>query len=520
MGEKNRNEPSRQQGSGYSWQVGSVYVFNLMLGAGLLALPKAFVEVGWILGLVGLGVLAFISYCTVTFVIEAQSVHNALLLHNSKAKKGNKVVPNGDEELELENTVVENNEAVRYVQQENHRVAVDNQNGVLDTYTEEDVNHVDKADEKPETGESELENDVYLYEITTKTELGELCQVFFHRIGFILYYIAICLYLYGGLSIYSAAIAKSLTSVVCGDSDCFDGNDTAPCKNVTSLSVIHMYRIMLAAFVVLCGPFIFFTLTKTKILQLSTMAFRWFALISMIILALIKIIQGEGISMPNLVVVKKLPNFFGVALYAFMCQYSIPAVVTPIINKNRLKLSMMLNFACVVLFYAFILLTAVYAFQADKVHDLYTLNFTHPAFFKYMLELFPVFTLSANFPILGIVLRENLKTLFLRKGEGEYGIFLRRILFPLVVLTPPIIIAYSTYNVGMLVGYTGAYAGAIIQYVVPAMLIYCARKKAITVFGEYDNKYQSPFRHRIWIYLVLIWYVVCFVFVTYYKATV
>ena len=78
----------QEGGASYSSMVGSVYVFNLMLGSGLLALPKAFIEVGWVLGLVGLLVLAFMSYCTVTFVIEAQAVHNAL----AKTKKKNKKV--------------------------------------------------------------------------------------------------------------------------------------------------------------------------------------------------------------------------------------------------------------------------------------------------------------------------------------------------------------------------------------------------------------------------------------------
>jgi hypothetical protein len=53
------------------------------------------------------------------------------------------------------------------------------------------------------------------------------------------------------------------------------------------------------------------------------------------------------------------------------------------------------------------------------VEDLYTLNFqpneqghqvvTNVKFFEYFLALFPVFTLSTNFPIIGITLRNNLQ---------------------------------------------------------------------------------------------------------------
>ncbi len=55
---------------------------------------------------------------------------------------------------------------------------------------------------------------------------------------------------------------------------------------------------------------------------------------------------------------------------------------------------------------------------ASDLDDLYTLNFKHfhVAFVSYFLGLFPVFVLSANFPILAITLRNNVKTLLTRLG--------------------------------------------------------------------------------------------------------
>ena len=70
-----------ERNESYSLGVGMVYCFNLIMGAGLLALPKAFAHTGWILGCAGIGVLAFMSYATVTFIIEVQSIHNALHRH-------------------------------------------------------------------------------------------------------------------------------------------------------------------------------------------------------------------------------------------------------------------------------------------------------------------------------------------------------------------------------------------------------------------------------------------------------
>jgi hypothetical protein len=375
MDAENEAGSSSQQSTGYSWQVGSVYVFNLMVATGLVTLPKAFVEVGWVLGLVVLCVLGFMSYCTVTFIIEAQAIHNALLLHISKEKEENEIGPGVTEELDIHNVVIKNKTVVSYYNDTVEIVnLVENGQSTMRRYNAVEESHSDvtginnvvcnamQQSFKPEL-EQTLEVDVnppeYLYEITLQTDLGELCKTFFSTVGVILYYVAICIYLYGSITIHLTAIAKSLTSVVCDDPNCFDGNDTAPCKMIKNLSVIHTYRIFVAVSVVLCSPFIFFSLTKSKILQICTTLFRWFALTSMIILALLRIGKGEGHDFPNLAVLTKLPNFIGVALYVFMVQFSIPNVVTPITNKHRLNLSIMVAFFCVVVVGASLLLTAV-----------------------------------------------------------------------------------------------------------------------------------------------------------------
>ena len=373
--------------------------------------------------------------------------------------------------------------------------------------------------------------EVYLYEITEKVQLGELSKIFLHKIGVIFCYMVLCLHLYGTESTFLAAIAKSTTSVVCGDSycfkgnktvrcNCFDGNVTEPCSTIAGLSVIHTYRIALTICILLCTPFIFFNLAMTKWLQILAIGFRWVALLTMVTLAIIKIEKGEGSITQNLAVCEKLPNFLGVTLIGFMCQHSITNIITPLSNKKHLKASIIFVYTCVVLIISLVVMTATYAFEENDVQDLYTSNFSNPLVFRYILELFPVFTLPMNIPIVGITLRENLKTLFLSRKEEEYGIVIRRIMFPLLVIIPSAIIAYSTYNVGMIAGYTGAYAGAIIQYVVPAVLVYCARKKATHVFGNHENIYRSPFHHPIWVYFVLIWYLICFIVVTFLQRDV
>ena len=93
----------------------------------------------------------------------------------------------------------------------------------------------------------------------------------------------------------------------------------------------------------------------------------------------------------------------------------------------------------------------------------------------YFLSLFPVFTLSTNFPIIAITLSNNLRSLFLTDGR-MYSYWIRNFLFPVLALLPPTAVAMVTNSLEFLVGITGSYAGAGIQYVVPAALVYYARQ--------------------------------------------
>ncbi|EMP41445.1 hypothetical protein UY3_01311 [Chelonia mydas] len=57
--------------------VGMMYVFNSMFGIGILALPKAFADAGWLASSVILALAMVMSYITVTFLIEVMSSANA-----------------------------------------------------------------------------------------------------------------------------------------------------------------------------------------------------------------------------------------------------------------------------------------------------------------------------------------------------------------------------------------------------------------------------------------------------------
>lgn len=280
-----------------------------------------------------------------------------------------------------------------------------------------------------------------------------------------------------------------------------------------------------------------------------TTVMRWAAFIAMISLAIRKIYQNtknddEDNKIPadvKLFDIESVPNFFGVCIYAFMCHHSLPSIITPMRRKENYKRIFITAYTCIMVFYLLLSTTAVFAF-GSHLDDFYTLNFSPQTYDKskdsililiidYYLALFPVFTISASFPIIGITLRNNLKSLYyfaLDREQQETMIeenlpsshrrnYFVSIVLPLVTLTPPLVISLITHDLQLLVGFTGSYAGVAIQYVIPCCLVYFGRKQAVRVFRENfqgKHSYASPFKSKYWVFFVLLWANVAIVFVT------
>lgn len=68
--------------------------------------------------------------------------------------------------------------------------------------------------QQPQDAEN-TENFSRLFTIDNKVEMGEMAHMFFSPSYITLFYLCFAIYLYGDLSIYGAAVAKSLTDVGC-----------------------------------------------------------------------------------------------------------------------------------------------------------------------------------------------------------------------------------------------------------------------------------------------------------------
>ncbi|XP_033895696.1 transmembrane protein 104 [Acipenser ruthenus] len=478
-----------ETGELYSPYVGLVYMFNLIVGTGALTMPKAFATAGWVVSLVLITFLGFMSYVTTTFVIEAMAAANAHL---------------------------------RWKRREQQKL--DDSDSPLDDSDDEVMvrDRFDRSETRPILSIQRGSSDDH-FDIVERVEMGQMASMFFNKVGVNMFYICIIVYLYGDLAIYAAAVPVSLMEVACGNHSCSAGsninyNDTDQCWGPVKRK--DAYRIFLSVFTLLLGPFAFFNAQKTKYLQIITSLMRWIAFIIMIILALLRIGKGQGEGHPPAAKMMGIPNLFGVCVYSFMCQHSLPSLITPISNKKKVSGLVLLDYILILAFYSLLSFTAIFCFNNSFLKDMYTLNFTdncdviNVAFLRYFLGLFPVFTISTNFPIIAVTLCNNWKTLFHREG-GTYPWVVDRVVFPLITLVPPIIVAFCTHDLETLVGVTGAYAGTGIQYIIPACLVFFSRKDLGLIFGDRVlNKHRSPFHHTFWVWFILLWSIFCLMFVT------
>jgi len=542
-------------GHQYSPWTGLVYVFNLIVGTGALALPAAFSRAGWALGIGFMILLSFISFMTVTFMIEAMSVANAILAQKRREKESE------DSASEHGSRILYDSGGVR-----ERDPLIPNAFG---------------------TGSDEIRqnsNFTSIFELKQRVEMGRMASMFFSRVGLYLFYLCICIYLYGDLAIYITAVAKTVRDVSCtyvptpnnGTNSTFSaGIDININNTINGLTLCWSefdgitrngaYRLFSILFILALGPFCFFNVTKTKYLQLFTSVMRWTAFIVMVGLASKLLIQNGPQGSPPVARVSALPNLFGVGVYSFMCHHSLPSLITPIHPKRRILSLFSADYLLITIFYLLLSLTGIFAFK--NIEDLYTLNFEPKKFvhsgylalaIQYFLSLFPVFTLSTNFPIIAITLKNNLKSLFhiideededmcdaeeetttednddedesgrsgyprlppvpvpVRYSRQPGSIFcklLSKVGFPFLAILPPFLLALFVEDVQSLVSFTGSYAGAGIQYIFPIFLVFHARKRYLCS----GNPYASPFKHVGWLWFVLAWSVVSIGFVSIYS---
>jgi len=180
-------------------------------------------------------------------------------------------------------------------------------------------------------------------------------------------------------------------------------------------------------------------------------------------------------------------------------------------------------------FYILLASTALFAFGDDsfpsscddsipcQIQSLYTYNFVsaNSKVVALYLGLFPVFTISANYPLIAITLRNNLMRIpWAQDAAWAQGNNRRQYLFAVAAALPSLIVATFFQDVDALVSLTGSYAGLFIELVIPVVLVYQARKVMREQYPGESNPYRSPFQSIIWLIIILVVAIITLVVVT------
>lgn len=336
----------------YSASKGFVFIFNLIVGAGALNIPQAFNRAGLILGVIVLSILAFTSYVTATFMVELMAGVNTLIL--KRKSKEILVSPSGASSELTEKSM----ESV----------------GLLEL-------------DQVSTVQSE-------FRIAQKIEMAQMAEELLSTGGLIMFYLCVIIYLYGDLAIYATAVPKSLREITCPSS----ANKTQPWDCRGGFNSTQVYRMYVIVFAACLGPFVFGNLQKTQLMQILTTAMRHVSFLLMILISIGGIVHGSGRKFSQVVEYENpaaIPTLFGVCIYSFMCHHSLPGLITPIHNKDKVGRVLLSSVAVVLGVYLMLCTTASFRFKPSEIQDVYTLNFKSfdVRLIAMFLGLFPVFTL-------------------------------------------------------------------------------------------------------------------------------
>ena len=142
----------------YLFQVGAIFLFNLLVGVGILALPSAIAKAGIIAGILCLVTVSFMAFMSATFMIEVLATANAWRRTKLVTRRGcAKGCPTQNELL-------------------------------------------------VETNNIKVKTDILsppLFEIEEKFEMGYMSELFLGSAGSTFFYAVLCLYLYGVSIIYN-----------------------------------------------------------------------------------------------------------------------------------------------------------------------------------------------------------------------------------------------------------------------------------------------------------------------------
>mmetsp|Transcript_16118 Transcript_16118/g.33213 ORF Transcript_16118/g.33213 Transcript_16118/m.33213 type:complete len:386 (+) Transcript_16118:375-1532(+) len=347
-----------------------------------------------------------------------------------------------------------------------------------------------------------------------QVEMGGMAETLLGKGGRLFFYLILLVYLYGDLAIYAVTVPQSVLETLTPNGIPFTDDFTLP--------PYVCYWCYLIIFSVIVLPFCLSNFSNSKYLQFFTIICRNLAFVLMILIALVTIFSKSGADPANVPIsnLSGIPTLWGTIIYCFMCHHSIPGLISPLQKKRKVNLLMFLVYCGILVFYLLLSSTALFAYGDSNLSDdcksvypcqidsLYTYNFLNSSrvVISYYLGLFPVFTLTSNYPLIAITLRNNMMKIFTfgENAPWAQGNNRRQYLFALIASLPSLLLAAVFTQVDVLVSLTGSYAGLFIEFVIPVTLVYFARKEMKEKYPGEPNPYKSPFQNIAWLIGILI----------------
>mmetsp|Transcript_63240 Transcript_63240/g.150837 ORF Transcript_63240/g.150837 Transcript_63240/m.150837 type:complete len:523 (+) Transcript_63240:82-1650(+) len=457
--------------------VAGVFAANALTGIGVLTVPYAFQQAGWLLGTVTLTVCMLSAYITGTYVIETEAIANALHYGDGVESLAVQFLPNIQQECREQHA------------DPDHALALF-------------------------TGSAIKRNSDSSFKIRDRFEVGEMAELLLDsRLASKGVYIAIVLFIYGSLAAFVVTVNTSLSHTMAEVWLGQGGNHAAE-------DIDFFYRWALLVTFFLAFYLCLGDLQKTKVFTLVVLIVRFVAMLAILLAACSKFLRDAEYSAAEIEdSVASLPRWnsehfglvFGNTVYVFTLHHALPSMIAPLETQGDSPCVLLSAFFMVVLIMVVLSLTAMLAFGADLA-PFYNINFSSLSWLHGLVGLFivayPTLAIS-TVPTSAITLRNTLGKLFkVAPPDPEEPLTRSTVMLTASVLLPPFIIAFITRDIRALVSCVGGYFGLTVSYAVPLLLIITGRKKlsGLTNPRTFTWRLKSSFGHPVVYVMVLIFY--------------
>ena len=488
-----------------------------MLGTGVLTLPYAFSSGGLLLGSAFVVIFCFLAFVTATFELETMSICNYVRRSNSNK-----------DPLLVDDVVAD----------------VEEEEGEKTEEIKKTTNTAFSLSERIELNE--------MVEMLFKDSSNEGKRSKWNLALMIFLNASLIIYLTGTMATYSALIASTFKSLI-----------------TDRIANIDSYYIFMAVTVCIGAPLSFGNFQNTKYIQIVICAARFSVYTIMVITTAVYFFQGDVDNNNDhpkdfdkyYVNFSGISSLYGNIVFTFMTHHSLPGLLSPIRPERHIKkvlaTSLMFCGAAYIILCSFGMLAFWNAPILDKdrcgdnsepcrIMETYNLNFSsyHLKWIGYYIEGYPLLMLML-FPLVAITLRNNTREFvaFLKRsfgGEGDAetlsealilgpdnrattlamggrrtNFSSENMIYTASAILPAVAIATAFENVQDITHYTGAFAGLMVMFVTPSVLVLRARstlRKERIVDDDFELK--SPFRSDCWAYFILIVALACFTFTT------